>query len=634
MLVTTATVGESFRNEPSLSSASATRNSPWPSFAFDPRLFSFPPTTAVGSQPAVASTVATIEVVVVFPCVPAIAMPYFIRINSASISARGITGIFRRCASRTSGLSDLTAEETTTTCPSAGTFEAECPVRTIAPSASSRSVVSERRRSDPDTRYPRFRSSSAIPLIPIPPIPTKWMGRPFLYILRPPLPGNVPGQPQRRADRLDGRAGPGEGNRRRSRALPRDPITAEVPQRRPERLLRRLTFRQPHSGAGGAELPRVPRLVVVRRERIRDEHARAPEERRLRDGQGSRAHQHGVAAREPITDPVGERKRFHREGLLPRRSRHRLVLPRPRLQKKPYRRPLSLRSPGHPQHPGVDRPRPLRTSKRQHGERRLRRSLPSARPRRSDDLRADRVPRDLRPTRRKERDRARKAREHPHRMPRQIPVRTAGHAVLLLQEQRDAQERGRKRDRHRGVPTHAEDQVRAASPQDRDRRWKSERHPEGARDGPDPLSPDLAGGDEVDREPPGRNGPRLETFPCPDEGDSAVGTEGEKRISKGDPRKDVPTGPSPGYDHPQWQGHPPPSGICSSARRSPQGAESANSPRSSGTAAPFPSGGASKAPPSCSSAPGCRSRRKHPWRGTCRTDRAPGARSGTRPTPW
>src|SRR5659263_335246 len=249
MLVTTATVGESFRNEPSLSSASATRNSPWPSFALDPRLFSFPPTTAVGSQPAVASTVATIEVVVVFPCVPAIAMPYFIRINSANISARGITGIFRRCDSRTSGLSSRTAEETTTTWPSAGTFEAECPVRTTAPSRSSRSVVSERRRSDPDTRYPRFRSSSAIPLIPIPPIPTKWMESPFLYIRRDLLPESVSGQPQRRANRLDGSKGPGEGNRCRSRAFPRVPIAAELPQRRPQRLLRRFAFRQPRSGA-------------------------------------------------------------------------------------------------------------------------------------------------------------------------------------------------------------------------------------------------------------------------------------------------------------------------------------------------------------------------------------------------
>ena len=51
------------------------------------------------------------EVVVVFPWVPAIAIPYFIRINSASISARGMTGIFRARAASTSGLSGRTAEE-------------------------------------------------------------------------------------------------------------------------------------------------------------------------------------------------------------------------------------------------------------------------------------------------------------------------------------------------------------------------------------------------------------------------------------------------------------------------------------------------------------------------------------------
>src|SRR4030067_1059760 len=57
MLVTTATVGESFRNDPSLSSASATRKSPDPSFALEPRLLSFPPTTAGGAHPPVARAV-------------------------------------------------------------------------------------------------------------------------------------------------------------------------------------------------------------------------------------------------------------------------------------------------------------------------------------------------------------------------------------------------------------------------------------------------------------------------------------------------------------------------------------------------------------------------------------------------
>ncbi len=73
--------------------------------------FSLPPVTIVGSMPAAPSMEATSEVVVVFPCVPAIAMPYFILISSASISALGIIGIWELTASVTSGLSFLTAEE-------------------------------------------------------------------------------------------------------------------------------------------------------------------------------------------------------------------------------------------------------------------------------------------------------------------------------------------------------------------------------------------------------------------------------------------------------------------------------------------------------------------------------------------
>jgi hypothetical protein len=56
-------------------------------------------------EPPSASTLATRLVVVVLPCVPAIAMPCFRRISSASISARGTTGIWRARAAITSGLS-------------------------------------------------------------------------------------------------------------------------------------------------------------------------------------------------------------------------------------------------------------------------------------------------------------------------------------------------------------------------------------------------------------------------------------------------------------------------------------------------------------------------------------------------
>ena len=55
------------------------------------------------------------DVVVVLPCVPAIATPCLSRISSASISARGTTGMRCSRAASTSGLSCWTAVDTTTT---------------------------------------------------------------------------------------------------------------------------------------------------------------------------------------------------------------------------------------------------------------------------------------------------------------------------------------------------------------------------------------------------------------------------------------------------------------------------------------------------------------------------------------
>ena len=51
-----------------------------------------------------AENVGEADVVVVLPWAPATAMPYFMRISSLSISARGITGICRARAASTSGL--------------------------------------------------------------------------------------------------------------------------------------------------------------------------------------------------------------------------------------------------------------------------------------------------------------------------------------------------------------------------------------------------------------------------------------------------------------------------------------------------------------------------------------------------
>ena len=78
-----------------------------------PSARSLPPITTVGSSPASRRTAAISEVVVVLPCVPATAMPYFMRISSASISARGITGIFSSRARTTSGFENVTADEMT-----------------------------------------------------------------------------------------------------------------------------------------------------------------------------------------------------------------------------------------------------------------------------------------------------------------------------------------------------------------------------------------------------------------------------------------------------------------------------------------------------------------------------------------
>ena len=129
ILVTTAIVGESFKNEPSLSSASATRYSPCPSLALLPMPFNLPPITTVGSNPPDASRLAIKDVVVVFPCAPATKTPYLSLAISASISALGITGIDCFLAANTSGLSEETAEEITTTWASF-IFSAPCPIVT------------------------------------------------------------------------------------------------------------------------------------------------------------------------------------------------------------------------------------------------------------------------------------------------------------------------------------------------------------------------------------------------------------------------------------------------------------------------------------------------------------------------
>ncbi len=106
--------------------------------------------TNVGSRPPSASTEATRLVVVVLPCVPATAMPCFRRISSASISARGTTGMPFSRAATTSGLSAATAVDTTTASAPA-MFAAAWPIVTAMPRPASRRVTAPAARSEPDT---------------------------------------------------------------------------------------------------------------------------------------------------------------------------------------------------------------------------------------------------------------------------------------------------------------------------------------------------------------------------------------------------------------------------------------------------------------------------------------------------
>ncbi len=151
MFVITAIDGESFKNDRSLSSASTTISGPAPRRALLPNALRRPPMTAVGSSPARSSIHATIDVVVVLPCAPAMAMPKRSRISSASISARGMTGVWRARAAATSGLSGFTADDTTTTSASP-IFSAAWPMTIRAPSDFRRSVISLPFASEPLTR--------------------------------------------------------------------------------------------------------------------------------------------------------------------------------------------------------------------------------------------------------------------------------------------------------------------------------------------------------------------------------------------------------------------------------------------------------------------------------------------------
>ena len=104
--------------------------------------------TNVGSRPPSASTDAMRLVVVVLPCVPATAMPCFRRISSASISARGTTGIAAlargddfRIVRRDRRRHDDGV--------GAGDVRRACPIATATPSRARRVVTALAARSEP-----------------------------------------------------------------------------------------------------------------------------------------------------------------------------------------------------------------------------------------------------------------------------------------------------------------------------------------------------------------------------------------------------------------------------------------------------------------------------------------------------
>ena len=91
-----------------------------------------------GSSPILSSIVATIEEVVVLPCVPATATVRWVPESQESILARGQMGMPSSWARMTSGLVSGMAVEVTTTCGATSSMvAAACPTRTSMPAASS-----------------------------------------------------------------------------------------------------------------------------------------------------------------------------------------------------------------------------------------------------------------------------------------------------------------------------------------------------------------------------------------------------------------------------------------------------------------------------------------------------------------
>ena len=159
---------------PSDSSASRIDQSLLPNFAVLLIEFITPPLIIVGSIFVVWKIDVINEVVVVFPCEPTTTI-FFIRDTiCANILPLLIIGKFFLFASIISGLFFFIAEDTTTIVASLR-FCFFCPIKILIFSFLSLSTFLFRLKSLPWTLKPLPFIIKESPLIPIPPIPTKWI---------------------------------------------------------------------------------------------------------------------------------------------------------------------------------------------------------------------------------------------------------------------------------------------------------------------------------------------------------------------------------------------------------------------------------------------------------------------------
>ena len=150
-----------------------TRMSPPPAYAFVPRSRRTAPQMSEGSSPPARRAVHVSAVVVLLPCVPAIATTRFPLARYPQASSRFHTGRrFARAAATSGFVSPYALERITTSAPSR--FAASKVVATVAPSAASAAASGHVPLSEPLTWSPRASSRRAIADIPMPPIPTTW----------------------------------------------------------------------------------------------------------------------------------------------------------------------------------------------------------------------------------------------------------------------------------------------------------------------------------------------------------------------------------------------------------------------------------------------------------------------------